>query len=107
MEKDRRELWYYSMCLNCGAPAVRSLFATGTIMPCADCKLGFRVIVGKRESWTDAEGVQAERFHSAVVKAQGASELKGTGSSTPPATTTPGELSEQELSWLFGLGKKA
>ncbi len=95
-----RILWYYSVCLSCNSPGIRSLTETGTAMPCDACEIGFRLVVGRRELWDDDNGTRQQSFISAVVQH---------GIKVPPtdiAKPADASLSAEEMAWLFGLDKK-
>jgi hypothetical protein len=95
-----RVIFYYSTCLSCGAAAIRSLVATGTVMPCAVCGIGFRLVIGRRDLWDDEAGERMEEFQSALVEVS----KKGnfTGHALHSETSDPPTLSEKEMTWLFG-----
>lgn len=109
-----RFLWYYGMCLNCGAGSVRSVVPRGEVLPCDKCAIGFRMVLGRRALWDNENGQRREKFQSAVVSKVPDGEPptlelveaddNATDSAAAPGMPHDTELSEAELRWLFGYG---
>lgn len=98
---NRRELYYYGICLACSGEAIRSVSWRGNAIPCDKCEVGFRFLLGRRVLWDDAEGSRVDEFRSVVVALPPANHAR----KDSERDQEDGTLTPQELDWLFGYGK--
>lgn len=71
-------------------------------MPCDECRIGFRLVLGKRTLWDEQDGEQHEEFQSALVQVSESRPFRP--SEPPPATSDLPSLSDKDMAYLFGYG---
>lgn len=95
---NQRDLYYYGICLSCGAAALRSVSWRGNALPCDKCEIGFRFLLGRRTLWDGDEGNRIEEFQSVVIATP---EQPASSAKTERSAGQHENLSPEELNWLF------